>query len=120
MYSDFVKKGVEQGSRPDLVGGGLIRSAGGWSALSAMRSDGLRIMGDERILGGGDFVEGVLKQAEEEYEKKTLAKAKGLDWDSLMKTTAEFFDIDERTIKGTSKERTTARARSIICHLKWV
>ena len=34
-----------------------------------------------------------------------------------MKTTAEFFDIDERTIKGSSKERTTARARSIICHL---
>ncbi len=59
----------------------------------------------------------LLKQADEEYEKKTLAKAKGLDWDTLMKATAEFFDIDERTIKGSSKERTVSRARSIICHL---
>ena len=78
-YSDFVRNGVKQGSRPDLVGGGLVRSAGGWSALIAMRSVGLRIMGDERILGSGDFVESVLKQANEEFEKKTLAKAKGLD-----------------------------------------
>jgi len=73
-YSDFVKKGITQGPRLDLVGGGLLRSVGGWSALNAVRSVGLRIMGDERILGSGDFVENVLKQANEEYEKKTLAK----------------------------------------------
>lgn len=29
------------------------------------------IMGDERILGSGDFVKPVLKQAPEQYEKKT-------------------------------------------------
>jgi len=29
-YRAFVTKGIEQGNRPDLTGGGLIRSAGGW------------------------------------------------------------------------------------------
>jgi len=40
-YAAFVNKGVGQGRRLDLVGGGLIRSAGGWSALKAFRSSGL-------------------------------------------------------------------------------
>ena len=28
-YRQFVKNGIEQGTRPDLQGGGLVRSAGG-------------------------------------------------------------------------------------------
>ncbi len=30
-------EGIDQGRRPELVGGGLIRSLGGWSAVKAMR-----------------------------------------------------------------------------------
>jgi len=56
-----VRKGVAAGRRPDLTGGGLVRSAGGWSALRAMRNDESRMKGDERILGQGDFVETGLK-----------------------------------------------------------
>ena len=29
LYREFVAKGVDQGRRDDLIGGGLIRSAGG-------------------------------------------------------------------------------------------
>jgi hypothetical protein len=36
-YRAYVQKGISQGRRPELVGGGLIRSAGGWSAVTAMR-----------------------------------------------------------------------------------
>ena len=36
-YRNHVKKGIDQGRRPELVGGGLIRSMGGWSAIKAMR-----------------------------------------------------------------------------------
>ena len=32
-YRSFVKQGIGQGRRPELVGGGLIRSLGGWSAV---------------------------------------------------------------------------------------
>ena len=39
-YAAFVTKGIEQGRRPELVGGGLIRSFGGWSALKALRFAG--------------------------------------------------------------------------------
>ena len=36
-YRVYVKKGIAQGRRPELVGCGLIRSAGGWSVIKAMR-----------------------------------------------------------------------------------
>ena len=36
-YEKFVKEGAEQGRRPELTGGGLVRSAGGWSEVMAMR-----------------------------------------------------------------------------------
>ncbi len=55
-YRQFVADGVEQGRRPDLVGGGLVRSLGGWSEVKALRRSGIRELADERILGSGDFV----------------------------------------------------------------
>lgn len=33
---EFVAKGVSVGKRPDLVGGGLVRSMGGWAAVEAL------------------------------------------------------------------------------------
>jgi len=41
-YRQFVKNGIDQGRRPDLTGGGLIRSKGGWSEVKAMRRTGVR------------------------------------------------------------------------------
>ena len=113
-YSGFVSKGIALGKRPELVGGGLIRSSGGWSALKAMRSKGLRVASDERILGSSDFVESVLKQANEEYEKKTYAIAKGLNLDKLMARVADHFEIDASLLVTSSRQRIVARARSII------
>ncbi len=54
-YRAYVQKGISQGRRPELVGGGLIRSAGGWSAVKALRQEPARMKGDERILGDGEF-----------------------------------------------------------------
>ncbi len=34
---EFMEKGIAQGRRDDLVGGGLIRSAGGWAAVKALK-----------------------------------------------------------------------------------
>lgn len=63
-YRNYVMKGIKQGHRPELVGGGLIRSLGGWSAVRAMRRTGDRESSDERILGSGEFVERIIKEAE--------------------------------------------------------
>ena len=68
FYRAFVEKGIAKGDRPDLTGGGLIRSMGGWSVVKAMRREGEREKGDDRILGSGAFVSEIINQAEEKIK----------------------------------------------------
>jgi REP element-mobilizing transposase RayT len=56
-YAAFVHAGIPTGRRPELQGGGLIRSAGGWAAVQALRRGREAYLGDERVLGSSDFVE---------------------------------------------------------------
>jgi len=116
-YERFVAEGVDLGRRPELIGGGLIRSAGGWSAIKALRSVDMRVMGDERILGGGDFVQSVLNHAQEHYEKKTLARVRGLKLETLIEAVAEKLGLVPTDVWSTGRQRTIARARGIICAL---
>lgn len=67
-YKEFVKKGIALGKREDLTGGGLIRSAGGWSVVKAMRHSGITEESDARILGSGAFVSKAIKQAAEKVK----------------------------------------------------
>ncbi|MFY9706585.1 MAG: hypothetical protein WBV95_16795 [Desulfobacterales bacterium] len=60
---NFVKKAIGEGRRPELVGGGLIRSLGGWSSVKARRRSGERELSDARILGDGEFVARIIKEA---------------------------------------------------------
>jgi putative transposase len=62
-YRKYVAEGVAVGRRPELVGGGMVRSYGGWSAVLSMRKSEEELRGDERILGTGEFVERVLKDS---------------------------------------------------------
>ena len=62
-YRQFICDGASQGNRPELVGGGLVRSQGGWAEVKALRQSGLNKASDERILGIGDFVETITNEA---------------------------------------------------------
>jgi REP element-mobilizing transposase RayT len=64
-YRDYVREGIPAGRRPDLVGGGLVRSAGGWAEVRALRRQREPMEGDPRILGSGAFVAKLLKSAGE-------------------------------------------------------
>ncbi len=68
-YRRFMAEGISQGHRPELVGGGLIRSMGGWSEVIGRRRKGDFIRSDARILGVDDFVERILKEAEPKLQR---------------------------------------------------
>jgi hypothetical protein len=116
-YVSFVAKGVKLGQRPELVGGGLIRSAGGWSALKGKRLRGARIKGDERILGSGAFVEEVLERADEEIEQSTRLHSQGFDLETLLSRVADYYGVDVSVLVTRSKEREIAKARSVLCYV---
>jgi len=116
-YETYVSKGISTGRRPDLVGGGLIRSIGGWSALKDLRETNTRVISDERILGSSEFAEAVLSNANEVYERKTEILAKGFKIDQLIMTVAEYLGLDVDLIVRKGSKRSIALARSIICAL---
>jgi putative transposase len=100
QYGQFVRGGVSQGRRPELVGGGLIRSMGGWSQVLSLRRKGVKIASDERILGGEQFIERVLSEAEEK-EKETLR---------LSRKVADLATLAKRILKGEGMEEGELRS----------
>jgi putative transposase len=115
-YRAYLAKGVEQGGRPDLVGGGLIRSAGGWSVVKAMRRAQSRIKGDERILGDGEFAQSVLEAAKERYEASYLLQVQGYDLDMVAKRVSTLLGIKPEQVWAPGKHPLTVKARSLLCY----
>ena len=68
-YRKFMEDGKDQGRRPELVGGGLIRSLGGWSQVLSLKSSGEKTKCDSRILGGGDFVAEIIRETEKKVRR---------------------------------------------------
>ena len=69
-YREYVRKRMVLGRRPDLVGGGLLRSSGGWGVLKAMSKARIHFKGDERILGDSEFANEVLSKQQERFERR--------------------------------------------------
>ena len=116
-YESYVSKGVKHGRRADLIGGGLLRSVGGWSKLRGFRDIGVRIKGDERLLGTSDFVERVLKQADEQLEEKYRLQVSVISLQALIKKVAHYYKIDSENLKSASKERPVTKARRVLCYI---
>ncbi len=73
-----MERGIDQGRREDLTGGGLIRSVGGWAEVKELKRQGHEhVMSDERILGDSEFVDKLLLQADEAYERHYELKRLG-------------------------------------------
>ena len=115
-YRNFVKGGIPQGRKPELTGGGLIRSVGGWAALSALRDEAVRVKGDERILGDTDFVEAVLKEANEQLERRLRLKAEGFDLARVAQRVAAVMDIPEELVWEKSRRPRVVDARDLLCY----
>ncbi len=115
-YRLFVKEGVKMGRRPELVGGGLIRSLGGWTTARAVLRSAPRIKADERILGDSAFVEEVLETARECLERRLSLRAQGYDLDRVARRAAEAFGLSPDELRGARKNRLRVQARSLLCY----
>jgi len=114
-YSQFVRKGIEHGKRPDLTGGGLLRSHGGWAGIRALTESRDYQKGDERILGDGAFVKEVLGKAEEKFRDKYRLKAEGYNLDKLIDRVSELTQLTRKQILDTARDTKRTAARSILC-----
>jgi putative transposase len=116
LYKEFVRDGLAMGRRPDLTGGGLIRSLGGWKRAKKTLSKMERSKGDERILGGSNFVDDVLRRAEEELHRREQLKLAGYGLEELAVNVAGLFDIEPARIFKAGKYPRIVQARGLFCY----
>ncbi len=112
-----VEKGLGQGRRPELTGGGLIGSLGGWSEMSACRRRNERQVSDQRILGDGDFAEQVVSGLEDRINRNPRLSWRGIDMDAAADKIAGKYDISKSEPGSGSRRRPVASARRA---LSWI
>ena len=116
-YSSYVEKGISMGRHPGLVGGGLIRSLGGWDEVKKVKLSGQeRIKGDQRILGDSDFVMDVLSESEEAFSRRYRLKNRGFDFDKVVERVSSLFDLEKDYITHRGRQRDRVRARDLLCY----
>ena len=115
-YKAFVAKGIDQGRRDDLIGGGLVRSAGGWAAVNEMRKTKIHEKSDERILGDGDFVGRILAASNEVLDNRTALKNKGVDVDYIAWQVAGLLNMTVDDIWLPGRTKGLVKARSLVCY----
>lgn len=116
QYRDFVEAGAGQGRRPELTGGGMVRSLGGWEAVKELGKAREFYKSDERMLGDSDFVEQTLKGAAEAWKRQQDLRGKGVGLEHILPIVARLEAIPAEELMSPGKERPRVRARSLLCY----
>jgi putative transposase len=116
-YEAFVREGRAQGRRPDLVGGGLIRSLGGWSQVLPLRRRGVKVVSDERVLGSGEFLEHLRAEAaHQECETLRLAR-KVVPLASVERTLCALGGVAVADLHAGLRSRRVVHLRRLFCQI---
>jgi putative transposase len=110
-YRELVSAGIGQGHRPDLVGGGLVRSAGGWAEVLSLRRRKERTAADERVLGGGGFVEAVLQETDARERESLRFRRQRMSLAELEQKLATAAGLIPGEIRTASRRRVVVQAR---------
>lgn len=115
-YQKFVGKGIAQGRRPELVGGGLIRSMGGWSAVKALRACGGEEKSDERVLGSSEFVEALLREADERIKRQLPLNEKIEEARRRVVAVCREEGVGEKALTSGSRRRRVSAVRRLLAN----
>ncbi len=114
VYREFVRSGIGRGRRPELVGGGLVRSLGGWEEARKSAREG-PMKGDERILGDTSFVLDLLARAEERMTRRYEMKQSGIDMAAIEERVCQLFGMRPKDLYARGRRRKLVEARSVFC-----
>jgi REP element-mobilizing transposase RayT len=115
-YRRFIREGIREGRNPELTGGGLIRSQGGWSQVMAMRRRGKKEEYDERILGSGDFVHAIVKEVEERQLRQIKYRRGGKTIQKIVDEECKACEINQKELKAGGKRSSVSTARANIAY----
>ena len=113
-YRRFMQEGLDQGHDPQYSGGGLVRSLGGWSNVLSMRRKGQKEETDERILGSGDFVHQIVKEAEDKSLRQMKLKRSGMTLTKIIDRECKKVQISRQELESGSRRSKVSQARAEI------
>lgn len=113
-YRQYVKEGIALGRRPELVGGGLVRSLGGWSEVLALRNRNQKHRSDQRILGSSEFVQDVISGLDDFVKKNLRLSGQRMDMDALAELVCKKHDISMGELRSGSRRSAVVDARTSI------
>ncbi|MBL8024173.1 MAG: transposase [Elusimicrobia bacterium] len=116
LYERFVEDGIKAGRRPELMGGGLLRSAGGLAGLLG-RSRSEREAYDERVLGSGGFVETVLKGVEGDDRRRAEYRRQDLTIETLAERVASEEGINATSLFERGRQDAVSRGKALLIYL---
>jgi putative transposase len=116
-YLEFVTKGVAQGQRPELVGGGLVRSLGGWSEVMSMRQRERHERFDQRILGDGDFVEAVLSEINDVGKENFRLGSDTPNLPKVAGSVCRVHGVSIAELRSGARRRALTEPRRVLCWL---
>ena len=105
---------IPRKSRPELQGGGLVRSAGGNKSGLLGRKREEREKGDARILGSGDFVVQALEEADELHERSMNYR---VCLDELIRRVCKNTKISTKDLLSSKRKPKISNTRAIISYL---
>ncbi|MBI5417593.1 hypothetical protein HZA55_06560, partial [Candidatus Poribacteria bacterium] len=115
-YRRFIEEGKNQGKRTELTGG-LIRSAGGWFEVIALKRQKIKMASDTRILGSGEFVEEILKEAEKKELETLRFKNRKIGVKEVCEKAVEIFKIEMTELTSGSRRGIVQKARKEIAQI---
>ena len=115
-YREFVAAGIPHGRRPELQGGGLVRSLGGWAAVRDLRRGREEFAGDERVLGSSDFVETLHQELARQQEESPSP----VPLDTIIKCVCTAMGVLPETLRQGSRMPWICRAREGVAYLALV
>lgn len=110
-YKAFMEAGKDQGQRLELVGGGLVRSKGGWSRVLSLRRQGEAEAHDDRILGDGDFVQAILKEADQTLARQIRVRKKAGSILKIIQKRCREAGIHENELRSGSRRKAVSELR---------
>ncbi len=113
-YRRFMQEGMDQGHDHQFSGGGLVRSLGGWSHVLSMRRKGQKEETDERVLGSGDFVHQVIKEAEDKSLRQLKIKKSGLTLIKIIEQECKQGQISRKELESGSRRSKVSQTRAQI------
>jgi putative transposase len=114
-YRAFISAGFSLGHQPHLVGGGLVRSLGGWSKVASLRCHSAPEKGDERILGSSEFVIKVLRDTDERQRRQVKVEPAETMRD-LIDEECRARQVDAREIQSGGRRLKASEARAAIAY----